>query len=89
MKYPIALLVIAAVMLLVGIGVRMHADWRYTNKMYYHTPDSRLYEFDDVFAERRMGDTVQLLALLTGTAGGIWFVVVKVSSKQSKPSVSN
>ncbi len=40
MKYPVTLLVLAAVMLLVGIGIRMHADWKYTNKMFYHTVQS-------------------------------------------------
>jgi hypothetical protein len=84
MKYPITLLVLAAVMLLVGIGIRMHADWKYTNKMYYHTPDSRLYEFEDVFAERKAGDTVQLVALITGVAGGLWFVIVALKSNSRK-----
>ena len=76
MKYPITLLGVAAVMLLVGLGIHMHADWRYTNKMYYHTVASGLYEFDDVFAERKIGDTVQILSLVAGTAGGLWIVYV-------------
>jgi hypothetical protein len=66
-------------MLLVGVGIRMHADWKYTNKMYYHTPDSRLYEFEDVFGERKIGDTVQFLSLIAGIAGGVWLVVVAIS----------
>ena len=78
MKYPITLLVLAAVMLLVGIGIRMHADWKYTNKMYYHTTDSGLYEFGDVFAERKVGDTVQLLSLIAGIAGGAWLALVAI-----------
>jgi hypothetical protein len=79
MKYPIALLAVAAVVLLVGLGIRMHADWRYTNKMYYHTAASGLYEFDEVFAERKTGDTVQVLAIILGSIGGLWFVLVAIS----------
>jgi membrane-associated PAP2 superfamily phosphatase len=86
MKYPITLLVIAAVMLLVGIGIRMHADWKYTNKMYYRTADSRLYEFEEVFAERKIGDTVQVLSVIAGVAGGIWLVVVAIRRDQGKTS---
>jgi hypothetical protein len=84
MKYPITLLVVAAVMLLVGVGIRMHADWKYTNKMYYHTADSRLYEFEDVFAEAKIGDTVQFLSLIAGVAGAFWLVVVAISRNQRK-----
>ena len=84
MKYPIIVLAVAAVMLLVGIGIRMHADWRYTNKMFYHTTHSRSYEFEDVFAERKIADTVQLLSLIAGVAGGVWFVVVAISRDQRK-----
>jgi hypothetical protein len=47
MKYPITLLAVAAVMLLVGLGIHMHAEWKYTNKMYYHTVASELYEFHE------------------------------------------
>ena len=54
---------IAAVMILVGLGIRMHADSKYTNKMYYHTPLSRLYTFDDVFAELKTGDNVMFLSV--------------------------
>jgi hypothetical protein len=79
MKYPITLMVVATVMLLVGLGIRMHADWKYTNKMYYHTTESTLYEFDEVFAERKIGDTVQFLSVIAGSAGGLWFVVVAIS----------
>ena len=81
MKYPITLLVVATVMLLVGVGIRMHADWKYTNKMYYHTVDSGLYEFADVFAEQKVGDTIEVLSLITGIAGGLWFVVVAIKRK--------
>ena len=84
MKYPITLLVVAAVMLLVGVGIRMHADWKYTNKMYYHTPDSRLYEFEDVFAEGKIGDTVQFLSVIAGVVGAFWLVVVAISRNQQK-----
>jgi hypothetical protein len=84
MKYPITLLVVAAVMLLVGVGIRMHADWKYTNKMYYHTADSRLYEFKEVFAEGKIGDTVQFLSVIAGAAGALWLVVVAISRNQQK-----
>jgi hypothetical protein len=83
MKYPITLLFVAAVMLLVGVGIRMHADWKYTNKMYYHTADSMSYEFGDVFAERKAADTVQLLSLIAGVAGTLWLVIVKISRDSS------
>jgi hypothetical protein len=79
MKYPIILLVVATVMLLVGVGIRMHSDWKYTNKMFYHTIDSTLYKFEDVFAERKIGDTVQLSSIVAGVAGVLWFVAVKMS----------
>ena len=55
--------IVATVMLLVGVGIRMHADGKYMNKMYYHTIDSGLYKFADVFAERKIGDTIQLLSV--------------------------
>jgi hypothetical protein len=78
MKYPITLLAVAAVMLLVGVGIRMHADWKYTNKMFYHTVASGLYEFEDVFAERKSGDTLEVVAIILGSVGGLWFVVVAI-----------
>ena len=70
MKYPITLLVVATVMLLVGVGIHMQADGRYTNKMYYHTAASTLYEFDEVFAERKIADAVQFWSVVAGVAGG-------------------
>jgi hypothetical protein len=76
MKYPIALLVVATVMLLVGVGISMHADAKYMNKMYYHTIESGLYTFEEVFAERKVGDAVQLWSVIAGAAGGFWFAVV-------------
>jgi len=79
MKYPLTLVGVAAVMLLVGVGIRMHADWRYTNKMYYHTPESALYEFDEVFAEYKMANTVQFLSVMVGAAGGVWFIVAAIN----------
>ena len=78
MKYPAILIAVAAVMLLVGVGIRMHADGKYMNKMYYHTIDSGLYKFADVFAKRKIGDTVQLVSVIAGVAGGLWFVVVAI-----------
>jgi len=78
MKYPIILLVVAAVMLLVGLGVRMHADAKYMNKMYYHTIDSGLYTFEEVFAERKIGNTLQAWSVIAAVAGGVWFVVVAI-----------
>lgn len=86
MKYPIILMGVAAVMILVGLGIRMHADSKYTNKMWYHTPDSRLYAFDDVFAELKTGDNVMFLSILVGSAGGLWFVIVAVSRDRRKRS---
>lgn len=79
MKYPITLLAVAAVLLLVGLGIRMHADWKYTNKMFYHTVESGLYGFDEVFAERKIGNTLQVLAIILGSAGGLWFVALVIS----------
>jgi hypothetical protein len=84
MKYPITLLVVSTVMLLVGVGIRMHADWTYTNKMFYHTVNSGLYEFEEVFAERKIGDTVQFWSVLAGGAGTIWFVIVKISRNRTR-----
>jgi len=81
MKYPAILIAVAAMMLLVGFGIRMHADGKYMNKMYYHTTDSGLYKFGDVFAERKIGDTIQVLSVIAGVAGGIWFVVVAIKRK--------
>ena len=78
MRYPVILLVVAAVMLLVGLGIRMHADGKYMNKMYYHTIDSGLYKFEEVFAERKIGNAVQVWSVIAGVAGGLWFVVVAI-----------
>ena len=81
MKYPVILLAVASVMLLVGLGIRLHADRKYTDKMYYHTIDSGLYKFGDVFAERKIGDTIQVLSIVAGVAAGLWFVVVAIKRK--------
>jgi hypothetical protein len=78
MKYPIILLAVATVMLLVGVGIRVHADGKYTNKMFYHTAESALYGFDEVFAERKLGNSVQFWSVITGVAAGCWFVAVKI-----------
>jgi len=86
MKYPIILMGIAAVMILVGLGIRMHADAKYTNKMYYHTPLSRLYTFDDVFAELKTGNTVMFLSIFVGSAGGLWFTLVAVGRDRRRRS---
>jgi len=86
MKYPIILMGIAAVMILVGLGIRMHADSKYTNKMYYHTPLSRLYTFDDVFAELKTGDTVMFLSIFVGSAGGLWFTLVAIRRDRRRRS---
>jgi len=80
-KYPVILVVVATVMLLVGVGIRVHADGKYMDKMYYHTIDSGLYKFADVFAERKIGNTVQVLSVIAGVAGGLWFVVVAIKRK--------
>ena len=84
MKWPVTLFVVATVMLLVGVGIRMHADWKYTNKLYYHTVDSTLYEWADVFAERKIGDTLQFWSVVVGGAGGVWFVAVKISRDRKR-----
>lgn len=76
MKYPIILLVAATVMLLVGLGIHVHANGKYMDKMYYHTIESGLYTFDEVFGERKIGDTIQLWSVIAGGAGGLWFAVV-------------
>ena len=77
---------IAAVMILVGLGIRMHADSKYTNKMYYHTPLSCLYTFDDVFAELKTGDTVMFLSIFVGFAGGVWFTLVMIIRDRRRKS---
>jgi hypothetical protein len=84
MKYPVILLVVATVMLLVGVGIRMHADRKYMNKMYYHTVDSTLYKFEDVFAERKIGNAIQFWSVVAGIAGGSWFVAVKISRDRKR-----
>jgi hypothetical protein len=84
MKYPITLLAVAAVLLLVGLGIRMHAEGKYTDKMYYHTVASGLYEFHDIFAERKIGNVVQVLGVILGSAGGLWFVVVAISQDRRR-----
>ena len=81
MKYPAILIVAATIMLLVGVGIRMHADSKYMDKMYYHTIDSGLYKFGDVFAERKIGDTIQVLSIIAGVAGGLWFTIVAIKRK--------
>ena len=73
-------------MLLVGLGIRMHADSKYTNKMWYHTPESLSYKFDDVFAELKIGDNVMFLSILVGSVGGIWFTFVAVSRDRRRRS---
>ena len=77
---------IAAVMILVGLGIRMHADSKYTDKMYYHTPLSRLYTFDNVFAELKTGDAVMFLSIFVGSVGGLWFTIVAISRDKRRRS---
>ena len=77
---------IAAVMILVGLGIRMHGDSKYTDKMYYHTPLSGLYTFDDVFAELKTGDTLMFLSLFVGSAGGLWFTLVAIRRDRRRRS---
>jgi hypothetical protein len=84
MKYPVTLISVATVMLLVGVGIRMHADWKLSNKLYYHTVDSQLYEFDEVFAERKIGDAVQFWSIVAGGAGGVWFVILKLRQDRKR-----
>ena len=77
---------IAAVMILVGLGIRMHGDSKYTDKMYYHTPLSGLYTFDDVFAELKTGDNLMFLSTIVGSAGGLWFTLVAISRDRRRRS---
>lgn len=77
---------VAAVMILVGLGIRMHADSKYTDKMYYQTPLSRLYTFGDVFAELKTGDTVMFLSIIVCSAGGLWFTLVAISRDRRRRS---
>jgi hypothetical protein len=51
------------------------------DKMYYHTIESGLYKFSDVFYERKIGDTIQRLSIVAGVAGGLWFVVAAIKRK--------
>ena len=81
MKYPVILLVVAVIVLLVGVGIRVHANGKYMDKMYYHTIDSGLYPFADVFAERKIGNTVQLCSVIAGVGAGVWFVLVAIKRK--------
>lgn len=77
---------VAAVMILVGLGIRMHADSKFTDKMYYHTSESGLYKFDDVFAELKIGDNVMFLSIIVGAAGGLWFTLVAISRDRRRRS---
>ncbi len=86
MKYPIILIGIAAVMILVGLGIHMHANSKYMDKMYYRTPASQLYTFDDVFGELKTGNTVMLLSIFVASAGGLWFSLVMISRDKRKRS---
>jgi len=81
MKYPVILLVVATVLLLVGLGIRMHANGKYMDKMYYHTIESGLYDFDEVFAERKLSNTLQVSGVVAAVAGGVWFALVAIKRK--------
>jgi hypothetical protein len=81
MKYPVILLIVATLLLLVGLGVRMHSNGKYMDKMYYHTIDSGLYNFDEVFAEKKVGNTLQVWGVIAAVAGGVWFVVAAMKRK--------
>lgn len=74
-------MVVATVMLLAGVGIGMHAERKYVDKLYYHTVASTLYSFDDVFAERTLGHTLQSCGAVVGLSGGVWFVFLKISRK--------
>ena len=77
---------VSAVMIFVGLGIRMHSDSKYTNKMYYHTWQSKLYGFNDVFAEQKIGDNVMFWSILGITAGGLWFSIVAASRDKRRRS---
>lgn len=83
MKYPIILVAVATLMLLVGVGIRIHADSKYTNKMFYHTIDSTLYTYEEVFAEKKIGDMMQFWSVVAGGVGGVWFVVLNIRRDRS------
>ena len=78
MKYSIILVIVAAVMLLVGIGIRVHAEGKYADKMFYHTTESATYSFNEVFTERKIGHTIQVWSIIAGSAGCIWFVILAI-----------
>ena len=86
MKYPSILLAIAALLLLAGLGIRMHAEDRYTDKMYYHTVAAGLDQFHDIFAERKIGRIVQVAGVILGSAAGVWFVVVAINRDRRRQS---
>ena len=71
-------MVVAAAMLLVGVGIRVHAEGKYTDKMFYHTTESATYSFDEVFTERKIGSAVQLWSIIAGSTGCVWFVIVAI-----------
>jgi hypothetical protein len=81
MKYPGILIAVATLMFLVGTGIRMHANSKYMDKMYYHTIASTLYKFEDVFGERKIGNSVQVLSIIAGVAGTLWFSIVAIKRK--------
>ena len=71
-------------MLIVGFAIRADTDSKYANKMYHHTPESRSYEFEDVFAEGKIGDRIKLLSIIPGVAGALWLVVAAINRNQSQ-----
>jgi hypothetical protein len=89
MKYPVILVVAATIMLLVGTGIRVHANSKYMDKMYYHTIASGLYAFEDVFAERKIGNTLQISSVIAGAAGALWFTVVAIRREKRKSEAEN
>jgi hypothetical protein len=89
MKYPVLLVVAATIMLLVGTGIRVHANSKYMDKMYYHTIASGLYEFEDVFAERKIGNTLQISSVFAGVAGALWFTAVAIRREKRKSEAEN
>jgi hypothetical protein len=89
MKYPVILVVAATILLLVGTGIRVHANSKYMDKMYYHTIAAGLYKFEDVFAERKVGNTLQVLSVIAGAAGALWFTAVAIRREKRKSEAEN
>ena len=84
MKYPVILVGVATAMLLVGVAIHIHANGKYTDKMFYHTTGSNLYTFDEVFAEQKLADRIQLWSIIAGGAACVWMVALNISRDRKR-----